>query len=70
MSQARRNCPGCGDDQPFEQIHEIPGECPDSPDGECPEWACTACGAALIIGLVPRTGGLDAGERDRPVRAA
>ena len=70
MSQARRNCPGCGYDQPFDQIHEIPGECPDSPDGECPEWACTACGAALVIGFVPGTDGVRAGAAGRSARAA
>ena len=25
--------------------------CPDVPDGDCREWACTVCGDALIIGL-------------------
>lgn len=70
MSEPSRNCPGCGGDQPFEQIHEIPGECPDSPDGECPEWACTVCGTALIIGFVPYAGVLQAGEPSQPVRAA
>jgi hypothetical protein len=41
------NCPGCGGDEPFEQVH--PGACPDA-DGECPEWACTACGTGVIMG--------------------
>ena len=44
------NCPGCGGDEPFEQIHA--GDCPDT-GGECPEWACTACGAAVIMGTLP-----------------
>jgi hypothetical protein len=35
----------------FEQHHEM-GSCPDAPDGECPEWACTGCGAALLAGFV------------------
>jgi len=70
MNQPRRNCPGCGGEQQFEQIHGIPGECPDSPDGECPEWACIECGAALIIGFVPYAGLSDAGEPSQPVRAA
>lgn len=52
MAQLIRRCPDCGSDQPFEQFH--PADlCPDSPDGECPEWSCTACGAALLIGFVP-----------------
>jgi len=25
------------------------GSCPDAPDGRCPEWMCTGCGAALLI---------------------
>jgi hypothetical protein len=58
------NCPGCGGDEPFEQIHR--GECPDVHGGECPEWACTGCGAGVIMG----TAG-DAGiPAYQPVRAA
>ena len=63
MSQPLGNCPGCGGDEPFEQIH--PADCPDS-GGECPEWACTGCGAAVIMGT---TGGAAPAEY-RPVRAA
>jgi hypothetical protein len=51
MTQAVRHCPDCGWDRPFEQHHEQPGSCPDSPDGDCPEWSCTACGAALLVGV-------------------
>jgi hypothetical protein len=47
MTQPLGNCPGCGTDEPFEQIH--PGQCPDVA-GECPEWTCTACGAGVIMG--------------------
>ena len=50
MSQPVGNCPGCGGDEPFEQIHV--GTCPDT-GGECPEWACVSCGAAVIMGTVP-----------------
>jgi hypothetical protein len=53
MAQMVRHCPDCGSDQPFEQYHPVDLGCPDSPDGECPEWSCTACGAALFIGFVP-----------------
>jgi hypothetical protein len=49
MTQPLGNCPGCGADEPFEQVH--PGECPDV-GGECPEWACVACGAGLVMGTV------------------
>jgi hypothetical protein len=49
-----RYCNECRDERPFEQFHA--GECPDVPGGhpdlDCPEWGCTGCGAALIIGLV------------------
>jgi hypothetical protein len=52
MTQLTRHCPDCDWDHPFEQHHDQPGQCPDSPDGECPEWSCTACGAALLIGAM------------------
>ena len=52
MTQFVRHCRDCDWDRPFEQHHDQPGGCPDSPDGECPEWSCTACGAALLIGVV------------------
>ncbi|MGH3165045.1 MAG: hypothetical protein ACRDN0_04005 [Trebonia sp.] len=51
MSQPIGDCPGCGSDQPFEQIH--PETCPDASGAECPEWACPSCGAAVIMGTVP-----------------
>ena len=53
MAQLFRHCPDCGGDRLFELLHELPGGCSDSPDGDCPEWSCTACGAALLIGVVP-----------------
>jgi hypothetical protein len=43
-----RYCADCGDEQPFEPFHAE--DCPDVP-GNCPEWGCTACGAALFFGL-------------------
>ena len=49
MTQPLGNCPDCGADEPFEQVHE--GVCPDVV-GECPEWACLACGAGVIMGTV------------------
>lgn len=48
-----RHCADCGSDQPFEQHHQVPESCPDSGDGNCPEWSCTVCGAALLIGFIP-----------------
>jgi hypothetical protein len=49
MTQPLGNCPGCGADESFEQVHE--GVCPDVV-GECPEWACAVCGAGVIMGSV------------------
>ncbi|HEY5395266.1 MAG TPA: hypothetical protein VIL16_07695 [Trebonia sp.] len=49
MTQPLGNCPDCGVDESFEQVHE--GVCPDVV-GECPEWACAACGAGVIMGTV------------------
>jgi hypothetical protein len=48
MSQVFRQCPECGGETLFEQYHELPGTCPDSPQGECPELACSVCGTALL----------------------
>jgi hypothetical protein len=59
MTQPLGNCPGCGADEPFEQVHA--GVCPDVA-GECPEWACTACGAGVIMGTVVVSA---AGDRQR-----
>jgi hypothetical protein len=50
MIQVIRHCPDCGRDRLVEQYHP-PGACPDSADGECPEWYCTECGTALLTGL-------------------
>jgi hypothetical protein len=50
MIQVIRNCPDCGWDRLVEQYHPA-GTCPDAPDGDCPEWSCTDCGAALLIGF-------------------
>jgi hypothetical protein len=51
MVEKTRHCPDCGRDRLFEQHHQVAGGCPDSPDGWCPEWLCTQCGAALLVGL-------------------
>ena len=45
-------CPTCGEDTDFEQPMCIDGH---TADGEaCPEWACTTCGTALVVGRAPR----------------
>jgi hypothetical protein len=53
MVEMIRHCPDCGQDRTFEQPHPQGGECPDSPDGYCPEWLCTDCGAALLTDFIP-----------------
>jgi hypothetical protein len=50
MTQPLDHCPGCGEDEPFEQIH-ADGPCPDSPGG-CQEWMCVGCGAAVFMGII------------------
>ena len=50
MTQPLGNCPGCGGDEPFEQVHAH-AWCPDA-DGECPEWVCSACGAGVFMGTM------------------
>jgi hypothetical protein len=53
MGQMFRLCHECGADRLFERYHDQPGSCPDSADGECPEWSCTECGTTLLDGFVP-----------------
>jgi hypothetical protein len=52
MTDDLRDCPGCGSERPFILRHPEPGCCPDSADGCCPEWFCTACGTALLAGVL------------------
>jgi len=54
MTQPFGNCPGCGGDEPFEQVH-ADDRCPDTGD-ECPEWVCSACGAGVFMGILPAAG--------------
>ena len=51
MPHLSRFCDGCNEERPFEQFHADPESCPDSANGDCQEWGCTVCGAALITGL-------------------
>jgi hypothetical protein len=67
VAQLSRLCTGCGEERVFEQFHAELAGCPDVPDGDCPEWGCTDCGSALIIG-VPVTSGYV--SSDRAIRAA
>jgi len=50
MTQPLGNCPGCGGDEPFEQVHPD-ARCPDA-GGECPEWVCPACAAGVFMGTL------------------
>jgi hypothetical protein len=52
MTHLTRYCTGCSDERLFEQFHAEPGGCPDTGDGDCPEWACAVCGDALLIGVL------------------
>ena len=69
MTQPLGNCPACGADEPFEQVHT--GVCPDVV-GECPEWACAVCGAGVIMGSIfmGAAGAIDDAEVEQSVRAA
>jgi len=65
MTDDFRHCPGCGSKREFVQVHPRQARCPDGAAGGCPEWFCTACGAALLIGLLPRARGRLVGARAR-----
>jgi hypothetical protein len=51
MIQLIRQCPDCGRDRLLEQHHAAAGTCQDAKGTDCPEWSCTCCGAALLIGF-------------------
>jgi hypothetical protein len=53
VNESPRHCPDCRCEQIFSQPHPGAGDCPDSPDGDCPEWYCTACGTAFLIAALP-----------------
>ena len=44
------SCPSCDGDREFVQPPCVDGHTEDG--GECPEWACADCGAALVTGVV------------------
>jgi hypothetical protein len=75
MGLMTRHCRECGRDQLFDQPHaatEAGRGCEAGDD--CPEWACTGCGAALIMGfpgLITSTAAFAGGAGgQRPSRAA
>lgn len=45
------HCSTCAGERLFEQPPCLDGHEP----GGCPEWACAACGHALLIGRAPTT---------------
>ncbi|MGY1739818.1 MULTISPECIES: hypothetical protein [unclassified Blastococcus] len=45
------SCPDCGDVRTFVQPPCADGHTDDG--GECPEWVCADCGAALLAGPSP-----------------
>jgi hypothetical protein len=53
MTVELRDCPDCGVQREFAQLHADVGRCPDGADGPCPEWVCLACGAGLLADIVP-----------------
>ena len=44
-------CPDCGDVREFVQPPCADGHAEDG--GECPEWVCADCGAAVLAGPAP-----------------
>ena len=48
MANVEWPCPDCGDERTFVQPPCVDGHTEDG--GECPEWACADCGAALWVG--------------------
>ena len=51
MESRTEHCPSCADVREFVQPPCVDGHTDDG--GECPEWACADCGAALLIGVLP-----------------
>jgi hypothetical protein len=51
-------CPACGDEREFVQPPCADGHTDDG--GECPEWACADCGAAVVAGDLVATAGAGA----------
>ena len=64
MTQLSMYCAECSGERLFEQFHAEPASCPDAPDGDCPEWGCSSCGGAFIVGL-PVPGYAGSGRTNR-----
>jgi hypothetical protein len=74
MTQPLGNCPGCGGDEPFEQVHpgwQADDPCPDQAAGvACTEWVCSACGAGVFMGTVTTAADRIAARARQSARAA
>lgn len=53
MNQIGSYCPDCRGTGSFVQVHPDPGTCSEAFDGICPEWYCIACGAAVLLRVLP-----------------
>ena len=51
MDTRTEYCPVCAEGREFVQPPCVDGHTEDG--GDCPEWACTDCGTALLIGALP-----------------
>ncbi len=56
MNQISSYCTDCRDIRAFAQVHPDPGGCFDGSEGICPEWYCMACGAAVLLSILPAPG--------------
>ncbi|WP_175084517.1 hypothetical protein [Candidatus Frankia nodulisporulans] len=54
------DCVVCGDERSFERP-----PCLDGHGADCPEWACTGCGSAVLIGPTPNIRGHRRGHAGR-----
>ncbi len=53
MNQIDDCCPDGREAGAFARVHPDPGSCYDAFDGICPEWYGIACGAAVLLGILP-----------------
>lgn len=68
-NQISSYCLDCRDIKAFAQAHPHPGTGLDGSEGICPEWYCMACGAAVLLSILPAAGqSLAAAELTRRAR--
>ena len=69
VNQISGYCTDCRDIRAFAQVHPDPGSCFDGSGAICPEWYCMACGAAVLLSILPAAGqSLAAAELTRRAR--